>query len=142
MKGRSVVPARHKGYSLLEVVVALAIAGTALAGLLQAVGTQARHTALAREYAAATALAESMLARAGRETRLQSGSRRGRFDDTFQWRRTIRVHDTNEAPGVGAAAPVTPYEVTVTVSWRTGHRVRDVTLRTLRLNPETADAET
>lgn len=139
MKGR-LVPAGQQGYSLLEVVVALAIAGTALAGLLQAVGTQAHHTALAREYATATALAESMLARTGREIRLQSGTRRGRFDDTFQWRRSIRIHETNAAPG--AAPPVTPYEVTVTVSWRTGHRLRDVTLRTLRLNPEPADAAT
>lgn len=140
MKGRG-ASAGQQGYSLLEVVVALAIAGTALAGLLQAVGTQAHHTALAREYATATALAESMLARTGREIRLQSGTRRGRFDETFQWRRSIRIHETDAAP-VGATPPVTPYEVTVTVSWRTGHRLRDVTLRTLRLNPEPADGAT
>lgn len=139
MTGRA-APAGQGGYSLLEVVVALAIAGTALAGLLQAVGTQAHHTALARQYAAATALAESMLARTGREIPLRSGTRRGRFDDTFRWRRNVEIHETT--PGPGPAPPVTPYEVTVTVSWQTGDRRREVTLRTLRLNLEAADAAT
>jgi general secretion pathway protein I len=142
MKGRC-GSSRQKGYSLLEVVVALAIAATALAALLQAGGSQAHYAALAREYAAATVLAESMLARTGRDIRLEPGTRQGRFDDTFHWRRTVTVYGTDAPLRHGATPPpVTPYEVTVTVSWRTGDRLRDVTLRTLRLNPEAADAAT
>lgn len=114
--------------------MAIAIAGTALAALVQAIGTNLRHAALSGEYTQATALAESMLSRVGAELPLRTGEHRGRFDARFQWRRVIRkYHAEDLAPDSDTAAPLTPYEIAVTVWWDTDNGVRQLTLRTLRL---------
>lgn len=119
------------GYSLVEVAAAMAVAGLALAGLVQAVGANLRHAALTGEYTRATALAESMLSRVGTELPLVPGTRHGRFDGTFHWQRTIRPPKDPEPDT--AAPPLLPHEVEVTVWWPAGERTREVTLRTLRL---------
>lgn len=123
--------ASQHGYSLIEVVVAIAVAGTTLAGLVHAVGTNLRHAALTHEYTRATALAESMITRVGTELPLQAGTQRGRFDGTFRWQRTIRTDD-DPAPAADEP-PLQPHEIDVTVWWRDGGRTRQVTLHTMRL---------
>ena len=126
---------RQGGYSLIEVVVAIAIAGTAVAGLVQAIGSNLRHTALTGEYTQATALAESMLTRLGSELPLETGVRDGHFDAKFRWRRAVQAR-WQEDPLRAAdevTPPVLPYEIAVTVWWNSQSRIRHVTLRTLRL---------
>lgn len=132
---RSGPSASQDGYSLVEVVVAVAIAGTALAGLVQAVGSNLRHAALTNEYTQATALAESMITRVGTDLPLRTGTHRGRFDRTFHWRRTIRAHLEDQAVDPETTTPLLPVEVAVTVWWKNGNQDRQVTLRTIRLKP-------
>lgn len=125
---------RQTGYTIVEVVVAVAIAGIALAGLLQAVGGNAARSLLSREYVIATTFGESMLARVGRDIALQAGTEQGRVGRIFSWRRTIRPYPVDDQSA--AAAPVSPYEIIVSVSWQSGGRSHEFSLRSLRLRLE------
>jgi general secretion pathway protein I len=125
---------RQSGYTLIEVVVAMAVAGIALAGLLHAVAGNAARSALSREYVLATTFGESMLARVGREIALDSGTKRGRIGQKFSWQRTIQPYhaDGGTVPD-DADAPVSPYEVVVLVTWHSGGRAHEFSIRSLRL---------
>lgn len=125
---------KQNGYSLIEVVVAVAIAGISLAALLQALQGNAERSALSREYVTATTYGESMLARVGRDITVDAGTEHGQFGDAFDWTRTIRPYrGGTHADTPGGPAPVLPYEVIVTVSWRSGGKQHDLALRSLRL---------
>lgn len=126
---------RHaqKGYSLIEVVVAIAIAGTTLATLMQVVGANVKRAALTHQFTEATAMAESMLTRAGTDLPLQAGVNEGRFDEIYAWRRAIAVFHEDPFYDSETELPLVPYEIAVTVWWRDGGQRRQVTLRTLRL---------
>lgn len=123
----------QKGYSLIEVVVAIAIAGTTLATLMQVVGANVNRAVLTRQFTEATAIAESMLTREGTELPLQVGVDKGRIDEVYAWRRAIRIFHEDPFYDSETELPLVPYEVTVTIWWNDGSRRRQVTLRTLRL---------
>jgi len=126
--------ASQRGYSLIEVVVAVAVAGIALTALLHAIQGSAERSALSREYVAATTYGESMLARIGRDITMDAGTEYGRFGDKFAWMRAIRPYPgETQVDAAGGAAPVLPYEIVVTVSWRSGGKQHDLALRSLRL---------
>lgn len=125
---------RHDGYTIIEVVVALAVAGIALAALLHAVEGNAARSTLSREYVIATTFGESMMARVGRDIGLDTGEERGRMGGTFFWRRTIGPYSAGAQPALnGDASPVSPYKVTISVSWRSGGKLHELSLRSLRL---------
>lgn len=126
-------PKSQRGYSLIEVVAATAIAGAMLAVLMQVVGANVNRAALTSRFTEATALAESMLTRIGAELPLEAGVEEGRFDRVYAWRRTIRVFHEDPFHDSETELPLVPYEVDVTVWWRDGAQLKDVTLRTLRL---------
>lgn len=139
MKGKLTIRSQ-RGYSLIEVVVAVAIAGIALTMLLQAVQGNAERTALSREYVLATAFGESMLARVGRDLSMETGTRSGRFREAFNWTRTIRPYVDPPQTGEESDVAVSPYEVVVTISWRSGGKSHDLSLRSLRLKASRIDA--
>lgn len=124
----------YRGFTLIEVLVALAIASFSLTTLLHALGTSARQTEISREYSTATYLAESGLARIGRDLPLEAGLQQGQFDETYAWRANI-----TDAVSTRLSEPrtmiVKPFQVDFTVWWESGDKVRDLTLRTLRLRP-------
>ncbi len=113
---------REGGFTLIEVLVALVIFGLSCTVLLNvAAGGLKRGQDSAAEMAA-SALAESLLLRAGKEFVLKEGSSEGQTDDGLQW--TMQVSSfgdsaDREARGIDAKL------VTVAVNWeeRAGRRV-------------------
>src|SRR6202008_3335826 len=77
---------RQRGFTLLEVTVALIIAGMAAAALLAAVGTSLHATQTASMYDQAIVQAKSRLAAATHGTRLAPGDWRGEDGGGFRWR--------------------------------------------------------
>ncbi len=132
---RSARRAEAAGFTLIEVLVAFAIAALLLVPLLRLFsgGT----TALTRSERAATAAlwAETVLdARTG-ETPLAPGSEEGELPGGYHWRRTVALYSDAAMSPPQPAAPLVAYDVTLSVSWRERGQTRAVTLETLKLAP-------
>ena len=127
---------RHGGgFTLLEVVVALAIAGLALVGMFQAgsTGLVAADTAARAEEAVERA--QSHLAAVGRNALLSAGQFTDDDGGGYRWRLSVQPAASRQtaAPDGGSTTNTTLYAVEVEISWRdAGHR-RSVVLKTLRL---------
>lgn len=129
----------ERGFTLLEVLVALVIAAAMLGALLQAGLNGMRTARNSGAYETAMALARSHLALLGRNMADVAAASHG-SDGPFDWR--IRV--TPEAVADNGAGIVqwylhrnelraTLYAVSITVSWRLDGHPREVHLDTQRL---------
>ena len=126
---------RGNGFTLLEVVVALAIAGLALVGLFHAGsgGVFAVDTAARAEEAVQRA--QSHLAAVGRDADLVEGELTGDDGAGYRWSLSVRSVSSRQSPGRDGTslATTTLFSVEVTISWPGRAGERSVTLRTLRL---------
>jgi general secretion pathway protein I len=128
-------PLYGNGFTLLEVVVALAIAGLALVGLFRAGsgGLFAVDTAARAEEAVQRA--QSHLAAVGRDATLVEGEFTGDDGGGYHWTLRVRPLTTRQSlaqDGVSAAT-VTLFNIEVAISWPGHAGARSVMLRTLRL---------
>jgi general secretion pathway protein I len=123
------------GFTLLEVVVALAIAALALVALFQAGtgGLFAVDTAARAEEALQRA--QSHLAAVGRDASLVEGEQSGDDGGGYRWR--LRVEPRGQRQGVAADGitmqTTTLFDVEVAISWQARGHERAVVLHTLRL---------
>lgn len=121
------------GFTLTEVVAALAILALSLSVAWSLISNGIRQTGDAETLAAAGSLAQSLLDEVGAGVPLQAGETAGQFPNGLRWR--VRT----EAYGNGADRqqwPVGAYRVSAEVFWGDGVRARSVALSTLRLGPK------
>jgi general secretion pathway protein I len=109
-------PATAFGFSLLEILVALAILTLSLGVLLQIFSQATRSAHLSRYYSLASAIAEAQLNAAGIDYPLMPGQYDGQTDDAdWQWTVTIEPY-LSSFDWINDSAPVPIYQVTVTVA--------------------------
>lgn len=121
---------RDIGFSLIEMLVALALLAVA-AGLVQAALTGGWRGMIAAENdAAAIAIAQSRLATAGKEVPLEAGPREGEAPGGYHWRLTAVPK-----PAPAGLDEALGYWTTAEVTWREAGRVlpRRVSLTTLKI---------
>jgi general secretion pathway protein I len=122
------------GFTLLEVVIAVAIAGLALVGLFQAAtgGLFAANTA--GRVDEAIERAQSHLAAFSRSGAVTAGELEGDDGGGYHWRLSARPVATRQAADLGKSSPATIlFDVEVEISWRTSGRSRSVLIETRRL---------
>jgi general secretion pathway protein I len=123
------------GFTLLEVVVALAIAGLALVGLFRAGsgGMFAVDTAARAEEAVQRA--QSHLAAIGQDASLVQGETSGDDGGGYRWTLRVQPLSQRQSPGPDGVSSVTTtlFNVEVAISWPGHAGDRAVVLRTLRL---------
>lgn len=125
----------NKGFTLVEVLVALVVLSITAVSLLQTFTGGLRASDSARQRSYAMLLAQSKMAAVGIELPLAPGSLFGRFDDRFAWEVTV-VPDTDTAPAGDtgdSGSENNVMKVTVVVSWPPGTRQNSIRLTSARL---------
>jgi general secretion pathway protein I len=122
------------GFTLVEVIVALAILALSATVLFNVISNALQREAQAQSTAEAVSLAQSLLARVGTELPLAVGETAGAVERRFQW----RLHTEEYGPTSDRQQwPVAAYQISVEVRWRDGAQDRSIALTTLRLGPRT-----
>lgn len=121
-------PEPPRGFTLLEVLVALIIFGIAFGVLAQIVQSGLRQSDTAAATTTAVLLARSQLARVGADVPLQPGALEGETAEGFRWRTVILPAEI--APREDELAL---YLVEVSVAWGPLEGEPAVTLASLRL---------
>jgi general secretion pathway protein I len=122
---------RNGGFTLIEVLVAFAILAISLTALFQIFSAGTRNIDTTQAYTTAILLAESNLARVGREVPLRESEEAGEWKNGFRWKRTIRPYDDVPIPD---SLSVRLFLIAVTVSWGELDKERTISLETLRLS--------
>ncbi len=130
--------ANQGGFSLLEVLIALLIAGIALGTVFQAAAETMRATTTSARYQQAVSRAVSHLDGAG--ANLTVGEQEGDDGGGFHWHILVRpIASTGKQDASGKAVPnteglvVTLSTVEVAITWRDGRQNRSVSLTSRRL---------
>ena|ERR1700730_16399905 len=118
-----------RGFTLIEILVALIIAGIGLAALMGLMSSGLRLSGDSTRVARETSLARSALERFGSDLPVEPGIMAGEMSEGFRWRSEIRVADPMAPPEL-----VQPAIVSVTV-WDGNESDPGVRLTTLRLLP-------
>jgi prepilin-type N-terminal cleavage/methylation domain-containing protein len=128
----SMASSTSSGFTLIEVLVALAIAGLGLALLFAATGAGLESSTAAARHIQAAGQAQSRLAQVGLTLPLKKGEYFGDEIGGFHWRVHIGDAISHTSAGTGAAAMLL-YPVTVTESWREGAEQKRLSLYSERV---------
>lgn len=123
------------GFTLVEVIVALAILSLGIGTLIGMISTSLRQTAAAARTTEAGSLAQSLLARAGTEFPIGAAEQTGESPSGYRW--TLRTSAFGEAKE-REEWPIGAYRVSAEVEWVENGQPRAYVLNTLRLGPKAA----
>ena len=134
MATRNATTADAPGFTLLEVLVAVAIVGIALVGLLRLHLLSLDATLAAQDLTTAVLLAEGKMATFMAQSP-QEGEDEGRFDgpdlERFSWTTSVTDYDIGLGDQTsGREGAIGLRHVTVSVHWREGNRNRSYSLET------------
>lgn len=131
-----------RGFTLLEVAVALAIMGVGVVTVLELFSAGLRMETGAGTRARAVVYARGLLDQTMALSEIRPGNDRGRFDDTFRWEVTVReapeyTEQANKKDlAVKDNVDLLMYEIQVSVLWpQAADREGVYSIRTLRLVP-------
>lgn len=129
-----VSPRGDVGFTLLEVVVALALASLALMALFQAGSAGLLTVDSATRIEAAVDRAQSHLAEFADGGAIKPGESEGDDGDGYHWRLIARPMASQPADTLGQTeAPARLYDIDVTIWWGAGRHRRSVELETERI---------
>jgi general secretion pathway protein I len=131
MASRRPPPERERGFTLVEVLVAFAVATLFLVPLLRLFSGGMGGLAGADRATTATLWAQSVLEARDGAAPLVPGTESGDLPGGYRWQRTVALY--SDATMSQQSRVLAPYEVTLTVTWSDGRHDRAVTLATLRL---------
>ena len=125
---------RQRAFTLLEVLVAFAIAALALVVLMRVFSAGVRLSSAAQDYSRASMLAESLLAQAGMQYGLEDSPISGSFDERFEWVMEMTPYTLEDEP-ISDQGAVRLVKLALTIRWKEGVQPRSLELSSLRLNP-------
>ncbi|KPK92719.1 MAG: hypothetical protein AMJ94_04540 [Deltaproteobacteria bacterium SM23_61] len=130
MKGR----VKNQGFTLLEVLVAMAILGIGLIVIIELFGGGLRLGRTSEEYTRAVGYARMKLEEISLAKSLEEGIEEGEFDREYRWQVEVKKVDLLP-PGreTSYQPPVALYWVRIEVLWKSGIRERTTALESYRI---------
>lgn len=123
---------QEAGFTLVEVIVALAMLSIGLTILLGLFSRSFWQAANTEKTAEAASLAQSLLAEVGTELPIKSEELDGQFPSGYRWHlKMLPYGDARERE----EWPVGLYKISAEVEWQEGTQPRSYALTTLRLGP-------
>jgi len=123
------------GFTLIEVLVAFAIAALLIVPLMRLVSTGLGSFDRAQNYATATLWAQSILANAGVQAPLAEGVQAGDLPQRMHWQMNVAPYHDDLMGNTPLTSGLVPYAITLTISWPERHTRSVITFETLRLAP-------
>ena len=131
---------RKQGFTLIEVVIALAVLGIGLVILIELFAGGLRLGRTSGEYTKAVGYARMKLEEVALAERIVEGAESGNFDREYRWEVAIKKVDLLPlAKAPDFIPPVEFYQVRVFVIWKSGSRERTTVVesyRTVKVPPK------
>ncbi len=122
-----------KGFTLIEIVVAMAILGSGLVLVLELFGGGLRLGRTSEEYTRAVGLARMKLEEVSLAKSLEEGIQEGEFERNYHWTVEVRRADLLPTRETTYDPPANLFWIRVDVSWKSGLQDKSTTLETYRV---------
>jgi general secretion pathway protein I len=123
------------GFTLVEVIVALAVLSVGLSIILGQISGGLLRTANAERMAEAGSLAQSLMAEVGTDLPIRAEERHGRFPNGYRWH--LKMHPYGDAKE-REEWPIGLYVISTEVEWNESMQQHSFGLTTLRVGPRVA----
>ena len=126
---------KHRGFSLLEILVAFSILAISLGIILKIFSTGITSAQVTGDYTIAVQIAQNLLDKTGSESPLKLGEINGSENKLYQWRVTVALKVFTSPELDLHDLPVALFDVTARVWWGGENKSDDrvVELHTLKL---------
>jgi len=125
----------QKGFTLLEILLAVSLLGVAITVIMQQFSAGLRIARMSRTYTTATIYAKQKLEEFQVESEMEEGEESGRFEDGYSWRVSITPYEEymeEEDEDIFEHLPLEMYRLESVVSWQEGEKEKSVILATLK----------
>jgi len=125
---------QNKGFTLIEVVVALAILGVGLMALIELFSGGLRLARASMEYTKAVNYARTKMEEITMKPTVQEGTEEGESDDkAFRWQVGVKKVDLLSIDkSMDYKPPVELFQVKIDVFWKSGSKERSASLESLK----------
>jgi general secretion pathway protein I len=136
-----------KGFTLLEILLAIAILGVAITVIMQQFSAGLRIARVSRTYTTATIYAKQILEEYLLAEEMEEGEASGTFDDGYVWNVSIAAYEdymeeegaTEEEQELYEYLPLEMFRIESVVSWVEGDKENSVALATLKTVKKTEE---
>jgi general secretion pathway protein I len=124
---------RQRGFTLIEIVVAMAILGVGLTVIIELFAGGLRLGRTSEEFSKAVSLARMKLEEVSLNPVLQEGSETGEFDKNFRWQVDVKKMDILPLERPPEFLPLVEfYRLKVDVLWKSGSKERITGIETYK----------
>ena len=130
-------PSTQKGFTLLEILLAIVILGVSLTVIMQQFSAGLRIAYTSKTYTTAISYAKQKLEEFQLQEEIEETEESGDFDDGYSWRVTIvpyedYLEEEGEDEDLFELLPLEMYRLDSVVSWMEGDKEKSVLLSTLK----------
>jgi len=125
---------RTRGFTLMEVVVALAVLGVGLIVIIELFSGGLRVGRISGEYTRAVGYARVKMEDIALAREIKEGMEEGEFDKDYRWHLEVKRVDLlpGEQP-VDITLPVDLYQIKLQVIWRSGSLERSTAIESMKV---------
>jgi general secretion pathway protein I len=127
------------GFTLIEVVIAIAILGVALAVIFELFSGGLRLGRVSKEYVMAMNYASLKMEELTTKGEVREGTEEGEFNKEYRWQTLVKKFDLLpiEEKGIDFKPPVELMNIKVNVLWKSGARERSTSIESYKaVKPE------